>query len=554
MTLKTRIKICGLLCFIPAIALFARLFYLQTFRHGELTTKAEKRIYTQTQRDTLRGRILDKNGIVLAESLRTYAVALSKKNVAKKEPIFAALADTLNISKEDLRTEWDARKNFFYVRKDVTPMEYEELEKRISKEHLTGLEIEPQYTRIYPFDGIAQDVIGATNSRNTGLSGIELMYNKTLSEETKSQRVKRARKGGIIYDKSQDFVPEIADIYLTLDALGQYYAESTIKEYATKYKVNSAFVIVQEPQTGNILAAASYPSKDGLSLPFQFTYEPGSTFKTIGAAAALDSGNVDMDSTFDMENNKWKLTGITIKDHVASKKPILTLSEVMEVSSNIGAGKVAYNMGAKTLYSYLKKFGFGIKTNVDFLGESGGILREYTRWQPIDTAKAGYGYTVSVTGAQLITAYSALANDGVLMQPHLIDRIKYANGEEEFLAEPVKVRRVVSSDTAKKVKTLLENVVSKGTGMPARIKGYTVAGKTGTTEKYAGGGKYATSSHIASFCGFVPAANPRFTILVVLDQPERALFGAASANIFAEIATKFLTLYSVQPDQENYES
>jgi len=554
MTLKTRIKICGLLCFLPAIALCVRLFYLQTFRHGELTVKAEKRIYTQTQKDTLRGRILDNKGVVLAESLRTYAIAVTKKNVNKKDALLSAIADTLDLKKQDLQKIWADKKNFFYVKKNVTPMEYEELEKRTSKEQLTGLEVEPEYTRIYPFDGIAQDIIGATNSKNKGLSGIELMYNKELSEETKSQRVKRARKGGIIYDKSQDFVPEIADIYLTIDALGQYYAESTIKEYAEKYKVNSAFVIVQEPYTGNILAAASYPSKDGLSLPFQFTYEPGSTFKTISVAAALDSGNTDMNSTYDMENNKWTLTGITIKDHEKQKKNILNLSEVMEVSSNIGAGKIAYAMGAKTLYSYLKKFGFGIKSNVDFLGESGGILREYTRWQPIDTAKAGYGYTVSVTGVQLITAYSAIANGGTLMQAHLVDKIKFANGEEKSFAQPIKVRRVVSAVTDGKLKTLLRNVVTKGTGKPAQILGYSVAGKTGTTEKYAGGGKYVSSSHIASFCGFVPSVNPRFTILVVLDQPEKALFGTSSAHIFAEIAKKFLTLYGVPPDQEDYAS
>lgn len=552
MTLKTRIKICGFLCFLPAIAICIRLFYLQTFRHEELTTKAEKRIYTQTQKDTLRGRILDSKGVVLAESLRTYAVAVSKKNVNKREALFAAVADTLGVSNTELKSKWAARGNFFYIKKNVTPMEYEELEKRTSAERITGLEIEPEYTRIYPFDGIAQDIIGATNSKNTGLSGIELMYNKTLSEEMQSLRVKRARKGGIIYDKSQDFVPDFADVYLTIDALGQYYAESTIKEYAQKYKVNSAFVIVQDPYTGNILAAASYPSKDGQSLPFQFTYEPGSTFKTISVAAALDTGNVDMSSTFDMENNKWVLSGIVIKDHEKQKKNILNLSEVMEVSSNIGAGKIAYNMGAKTLFSYLKKFGFGVKSNVDFLGESGGILRQYTSWRPIDTAKAGYGYTVAVTGIQLVTAYSAVANGGTLMQAHLIDRIKYNNGEEKVFSDPVKVRRVISARTDGMLKTMLQNVVEKGTGKPARIQGYSVAGKTGTTEKYAGGGKYS-SSHIASFCGFVPASKPRFTILVVLDQPERALFGTASAHIFADVAKKFLTLYGVEPDQLNQE-
>jgi Cell division protein FtsI/penicillin-binding protein 2 len=310
--------------------------------------------------------------------------------------------------------------------------------------------------------------------------------------------------------------------------------------------------IVQDPYNGHILAAASYPVQDGMSLPFQFTYEPGSTFKTISISAALDSGNTDMNATFNMENNNWVLNNVVIKDHERTKD-VLTLSEVMEVSSNIGAGKIAYAMGAKTLYSYLKKYGFGIKSNVDFLGESSGILRDYTTWRPLDTAKAGYGYTVAVTGVQLVNAYSAVANGGTLMQAHLVDKIRYANGEEKVFADPIKVRRVITPKTDDEMRYMLQNVVIKGTGLPAQIKGYTVAGKTGTTEKYVGGGKYG-SSHIASFCGFVPAIKPRFTILVVLDQPEQALFGTASARIFSEIAKKFLTLYGVPPDQENYAS
>lgn len=552
MSVKARIKLCGLLCFLPAICIAARLFYLQTFRYNELTSKAEHRVYTQTAKDTLRGKIVDKNGTVLAESLRTYAVAVSKKNVARREALFSAMSETLNIKKSDIRALWNGKGNFFYVKKNVTPLEYEDLERRVAKERLTGIELEPEYTRIYPFDGIAQDIIGATNSKNQGLSGIELMYNKELSEITESKRVKRARRGGIIYDSSMVTQPEIANVYLTIDALGQYYAESTLKKYAEKYKVNSAFVIVQEPQTGNVLAAASYPSRDGRSLPFQFAYEPGSTFKTIAIAAALDTGDIKVNDVIDMENNKWNVDGIIIRDH--QKKEALSISEILEVSSNIGAAKISHGMGARKMYSYVKKFGFGVKSNVSFLGESGGILREYTKWRPIDTAKAGYGYTIAVTGIQLVTAYSAIANGGTLMQAHLIDRVKFTNGQENILAEPIKVRTVLAAATAQKVKKLLRNVVTEGTAKSAQVKGYSVAGKTGTTEKYSGEGSYTKTHHIASFCGFLPASDPKFTILVVLDQPERALFGAVSASIFAEIAGKFLSLYSVPPDEETYES
>ncbi|MDR0734695.1 MAG: penicillin-binding protein 2 [Elusimicrobiota bacterium] len=553
MTAGERMKICGFLCLVPAACLAARLFYLQTFRHGELAGKAESRTYTQTAQNTLRGRILDRSGIVLAESLRTYAVAVSKKNVNDAEGLIKALSEVLGLKPADVKKSWREKKNFFYVKKHVSPPEYEALESRLRSAGLRGVEIEPEYTRIYPFDGIAQDILGAVNSRNKGLSGIELMYNKELSEELESRRVKRARSGGIIYDKSQLVNADTADVYLTIDAVGQYYTESILKKYAQRHGVKNAFAIVQDSRNGNILAAASYPALDGRALPFQFSYEPGSTFKTLAVAAALDTGAIKPSDIIDMENNKWTISGITIRDH--QKKPALTISEILEVSSNIGAAKIADKVGAKTMYAYIKKFGFGVRSSVGFLGEQAGILREHTRWRPVDTAKAGYGYTISATAVQIVSAYSAIANGGTLMAAHLIEKIKFADGRETVIAKPARIRRAIEETTAAQLRTMLVNVVQHGTGKGAQIAGYSVAGKTGTTEKLAHDGKYGRSLHIASFCGFVPASAPRFTILVVLDEPEKALFGSVSANIFADIGQKFLNLSAVQPDmpQENIE-
>lgn len=548
MNIKARIKICGLLCFVPALCICIRLFYMQTFRYGELALKAEKRAYTHTAKDILRGKITDRNGIVLAESLKTYSIGISKRNVNHKEALFSALTKTTGVSRTELNQKWNKSRNFFYAQKGVTPIQYEDFEKIVRAKRIRGIDIEDEYTRIYPFDGIAQDIIGATNSKNIGLSGIELIYDKELSQETKSSRVKKSADGGIIYDKSLDYTPKIADVKLTIDALGQYYAESTLREYAQKYKVKSAFVIVQDPSTGDILAAASYPARDGRSLPFQFTYEPGSTFKTITVAAALDAGKIKPNDLYDMEKNAWKTNGVTIRDSHAAKKPALSVGEIMEQSSNIGVGKIAAELGSKLMFTYVKKFGFGIKSNVSFLGEPAGILRDHTRWQPIDTIKAGYGYTVSVTGVQLVSAYSAIANGGNLMQAHLVDKIIYNTGEEQSFSEPIKIRKVIGDKTVKQITKMLEGVVVEGTAKNAQVPGYRVAGKTGTTEKMMQDGKYKRSAHIASFCGFVPVSDPKFTILVVLDEPERALFGSASAQIFADIAKKFLTLYAVKPD------
>lgn len=549
MNLKQRIQICGMFCLLLALIVGLRLFFLQTIQHKEFAAKAQKRVYTQTKADTLRGQILDRNGVVLAKSLRTYAVAVSKKNVNNKEELFKALSKILGVPREKLNKLWREKKNFFYVKKKVSPLDYEKLEDVLNEKKLTGVELEREYTRLYPYQDIAKDIIGATNSKNRGLSGLELMFDKELTQEAPSQKVKRSRWGGIIYDKSLERELSIADIYLTIDSLAQYQVESILKQYAQKYKVKNAIAIVQEPKTGYILAAASYPSVDGHALSFQFTYEPGSTFKTVGAAAALDTGNIKPNNIYYMENNKWNVNGIIIKDH--QEKPYLTISEILEVSSNIGAGKITLDLGAKNLYSYFKKFGFGVKTNVGFLGESAGILRDYSAWKPIDTAKAGYGYTVSVSPVQLVSAYSVFANGGTLMQAHLIDKITYPDGRIEQIAKPNAVRRVLKKESVAQVNKWLENVVNKGTGKPAKVKGYRVAGKTGTTEKFNASGKYEKSAHIASFCGFVPLSDPQWTILVILDEPEKALFGSASAHIFSEIASYLLAMKGIAPDGED---
>ena len=241
--------------------------------------------------------------------------------------------------------------------------------------------------------------------------------------------------------------------------------------------------LVQEPQTGRILAAASYPVKDGQSLAFQFTYEPGSTFKTIAIASALDAGTVRMTDSIDMDGRKWEAAkGFVVRDN-QHKKDFLSIPEIMQLSSNIGAGKIALDLGAKNLFYYIKAFGFGSKTDINFNGESKGSVAPYSKWTKVDTVTKGYGYGIAITPIQLISAYSAIANGGTLMQPHLVDRIEYANGKVEKYAKPIKIRRVFKkADTASIMTKVLQSVVENGSGKRAQITGYRVAGKTGTAE------------------------------------------------------------------------
>lgn len=546
---KMRLKICGALCLLPALFVASRLFYLQTFKHEELTEKTEKSIYAYLAEDRIRGNILDVNGNILAESLRTHSCAVLKKYVNDKDAAVSVLSSVLKIPKNDILKDWKTKDNFFYVDKKIKPAVYTELTEAIQKNNLTGIELSPEYDRIRPYGDMALDLIGAANSKNMGLSGIEQLFNKELSQDIGRKRAMRARRGQIIYERGMKEEEHISDVYLTINSAIQYYMEDILKRYVVTNGAQRGMAIVQDPNTGFIIAAASYPVQDGQSLPFQFTYEPGSTFKAITTSSALDSGSAKPDDylTFD-DDNTWAVApGFTVKDpHLKTKS--MTISQMLEVSSNRGAARLAVNLGAKDFFYYIRAYGFGTKTDVGFQGEARGTVRPYDKWTKVDTATAGYGYGISLTGIQLVNAYSAIANGGFLMQPHIISKITEPDGEPTYTAKPNKIRTVIKPQTVKLMNGLLQNVVTKGTGKKAAVPGYTVAGKTGTAEKLGSDG-YAKASHIVSFCGFLPASRPAFTILIVLDQPEKPIFGASSAApAFAEIASKLVSFYGVEPD------
>lgn len=543
----------GLLFLLAPLVIFVRLFYLQTFMHEEFSSKAERAIYNYLAEDRVRGKILDVNGRPLAESVRTHSCGISKRYVKNKDKVVDFLAKTLDMPKKRILEKWDHAKNFFFVAKKIKPDKYIEIMEFLRTPDGQGMELTPEYERIHPYGESALDVIGAANSKNLGLSGIEQMFNRELSQDISKKRVKRARRGQIIYDRKLKENVSVANIYLTLDEIVQYYAETALKKAVESVGAEKGIALVQEPSTGKILAAASYPITDGQSLAFQFTYEPGSTFKTIGISAALDAGTVSITDSIPMEGRKWEVAkGVIVRDN-QHDKAYLTIPEIMQLSSNIGAGKIAVELGPKNLFYYIKAFGFGSKTDINFNGESKGSVAPYTTWTKVDTASKGYGYGVAITPIQLIGAYSAIANGGVLMQPHLIDRIEYSNGKIEKKSKPVKIRRVLREETAYTMKKVLQSVVENGSGKHAQIKGYNVAGKTGTAEKLSKEGGYGKRSHVVSFCGFAPVSDPKFTILIILDNPSKYTFGGtAAAPVFKEIASPLLALKGIPPDQLDF--
>ena len=553
-TIKDRMRWVGWFILLAPLIIFARLFYLQTFMHEEFSNKAERAIYNYLAEDRIRGKILDVNGHPLAESVRTHSCGISKRYVKNPEKVMDFLSQTLEIPKKQIDEKWKHSGPFFFVAKKIKPDDkYKKLADFLNSPDGQGLELTPEYERIHPYGESALDIIGAANSKNLGLSGIEQMFNKELSQEISKKRVKRARRGQIIYDRKLKEKVNVSNIYLTIDERAQYYAEKALKKAVENVGAERGIALVQEPFTGKILAAASYPVVDGQSLAFQFTYEPGSTFKTIGVSAALDAGAVSITDSIPMDGRRWEVAkGVMVRDNQHDKE-FLTIPEIMQLSSNIGAGKIALELGAKNLFYYIKAFGFGSKTDINFNGESKGSVSPYTGWTKVDTASKGYGYGVAITPIQLIGAYSAVANGGWLMQPHLVDRIEYANGKIETKSKPVKIRRVIRDETSQMMKKVLQSVVENGSGKRARITGYNVAGKTGTAEKLSKEGGYGKRSHVVSFCGFVPVTNPQFTILIILDNPSKYTFGGtAAAPVFKEIATPLLALKAVPPDQLDF--
>ena len=547
---KARMKLCGLLCLLAPLCIGVRLFYMQTFLHDELADKAERAIYNYLDEDRLRGNIYDANGHFLAESVRTHSCGISKRYVKDKAKTIDFLSKTLGISKKQIEREWNKHRNFFFVAKKIKPDVYMKILPVLRTPLGQGLDLTPEYERVHPYGDSAIDILGAANSKNLGLSGIEQMFNSEMSQQISKRRAKRARRGELIYDRSLKEERSVGSVYLTLDILAQYYAEQALEKAVKDYEPERGLILVQQPQTGRFLAAASYPRKDGQSLAFQFTYEPGSTFKTIAISSALDAGAVSINDAIDMSGRKWEIArGVVVRDRQHDKDE-LTIPEIMAVSSNIGAGKIALELGAKNLFYYMKAFGFGTKTDINFNGESKGYILPYNKWTVVDTATKGYGYGIALTPVQLIGAYSAVANGGWLMQPHLVDRIEYADGRTEQKAKTQKIRRVIKQETSDTMKKVLEHVVQEGSGKRARIKGYSVAGKTGTAEKLSQEGGYATRHHVVSFCGFTPIDDPQFTILVVLDNPSKYTFGGtAAAPVFKEVAEGLLAMQGVPPDR-----
>lgn len=579
-TFKSRLQVCGLIAVLPVLPLSGRLVYLGGMRHHTLAGAALQGFKQQISETDLRGSIFDRKGLILARSLPTWSCSMLKTEIVNPSRTITELAKTLGLEADEIRKKWRSASNFLRVKRGFDP----ETAQRVRDLKLPGVSITQGQTRYYAGKNTAKGLLGAVGVDGIGLSGIEFLYDNVLEAHTRKREVIRDGKGRIIYrppsknirewqsrirrfiGNGQPFAGALRSrgsrrlhgrdegaapgIYLTLDRSIQFFSQQVIRRAVEKNEADLGIIIVEDPKSGELLAVASYPQNNQKTPPFQHVFEPGSTFKLVTFSAALETNAVKIDEEFDCENGSWEFEPrITIRDH--EPEGVLTVPKILVRSSNIGSAKIALKTGLENFYSYVRAFGFGTKTGIGFPGESNGILRPAKYWKPVDLAAAGYGYSIGVTGIQIINAYSAIANAGVLMEPRLIRKIVDRNGRTLYSSKRLEMRRVVSKKTALLMRKMLQKAVEEGTGAQARIRSYSVAGKTGTSKKLnADDGKYSTDQYVASFCGFVPASDPQFTILVVIDNPRSKHYGGeTAAPAFAEIAKRILALKGVPPDE-----
>jgi cell division protein FtsI/penicillin-binding protein 2 len=540
---KRRVCIVGGGFGLAVLILWARLLQVQYLRHDEYLRIAEKQRVAPREIAATRGGIFDRSGRPLAMNIRRSSVAVQPSRVADARGVAHVLARALGVSHRSVRDKIRSKKPFVYVKHDA--MLDESARRELAK--LDGVVVELLANRIYPYDAVGSKVVGFVSRDNHGLSGVEAAYDGALRGTPGRATV--VRNGRYRSDRYYQFVEQKPldgkHVYLTIDATVQDIAETELERAVEEYRARGGAIIVMEIASGDILALAESPRiprrEDASRADSLWTlrsvshvYEPGSTFKLVTVAALLDKTSVAPADSFDAEDGTADLGFATIRDPHPHRW--LTVEEAFMFSSNIVMAKASGALQAGDLYGYARLFGFGSKTGVGLPGESAGLVPPVERWSARTRATMAFGQEVAVTGIQILNAFAAVANDGVMMMPRLVKGVADPSTGEVLRSEPVVVRRVVSEETARTLREFCLHVVEKGTGQSARLEFMRVAGKTGTAQKASERG-YVPNKYVASFVGFAPYEKPELAVIVMIDEPKwGARFGGDSAApVFARV-------------------
>jgi cell division protein FtsI (penicillin-binding protein 3) len=545
-----------------AVVVVVRAFHLQIATGDRLREMAEGQHLRELRVSPRRGAIYDRHGAELAVSADVDSVYANPRRLKAMEQdprtVARRIARILDVEPERLAKRLAADRYFVWIERRVTPNEAT----RIRELDIPGVELTTESRRYYPNRHLAAHLVGFADIDGRGIEGIELAYEDQLRGSDRRVAAIRDRRGQVVFadDMEDDRSMQGQSVVLTIDKAIQHIAERELALGVRTFEARGGSVVVMDPSTGEILALANYPpfnpnepSKHAIAhrrnRAVVDRFEPGSTVKPFTMAAALAAGAVKPNQSINCENGVTRMGGRLLHD--AHPYEWLTPTQVLAYSSNIGTAKIAQDLGKKDLYRTFRRFGFGEPTGLGVPGETAGILRHYRRWYEIDTATVSFGQGMSVTNVQLVTAMSAIANGGRLMQPILVRRMSDGHGATIEERKPRVRRQVVPRRVAKLVGQMLTAVTEPGgTAIEAAVDGYLVAGKTGTAQKadYVHGG-YAKDKWLASFIGFAPAERPAVVISVVIDEPVIAHYGGTVAGpVFRRIAEVTLRHMGIAPE------
>ncbi len=564
--INNRIKFVFLVVITIFLIVIIRVFYIQVIEYKKLSSLAESLWSRNLPVQADRGRILDRNGLVIAGNVTTSSLVLIPVQIKNKEEVAKNLAEILGVTYEEMYKHVSKKTSIERVHPEGRDLSYEVAEK-INDLGYDGVYLLKETKRSYPYEEVLSHVIGYVGIDNQGLSGLELMYDKYLTGSDGSIKYYSDGKGNKlslpeIYNSPQSGF----DINLTIDLNLQLVLENELNKAMKKYEAEGAIGIVMNPKTGEVLAMSSKPSfnpanyqdysKETINrnLAIWSSYEPGSTFKILTLAAAINEGVVNIFEDHYYDSGKINVSGSTLHCWKPEGHGEETFLQVVENSCNPGFVVLGQRLGKEKLFKYIDLFGFGKKTGIDLNGESKGIIFNLDNVGPLELATTAFGQGVSVTAIGQVNAVSAIVNEGAMYKPFVVKGISESDTGvmiEEYKPTLVS-QNLIKKETSDLVKYALESVVANGSGHNAYIEGYRVGGKTGTAQKVGSDGHYMVGNYILSFMGIIPANDPEFVVYIAVDGAHNVTQygGSVSAPIAKSVMNSIISLYNLPPDPE----
>ena len=538
-----------------AAVIGARLFFLHVVHSADYRQRAERQQQRTLDVSPRRGVIYDRNGNELAVSIKVDSVFAVPDEIRNLDTTARTLSSLLGISRQELRGKLESERSFVWVKRKLNGAEAA----AVRKARLSGIYFQKEDRRFYPKRDLAAQVLGYVDIDEKGLGGLEYRYNNLVRGDAGRVLVMTDARGRSFNSIEQPVAPG-ANVVTTIDQTIQYIVDKEAAATAEKTRAKGVSIVVMDPRTGEVLGMGNYPTfnpneyakyspQTWVNQAVSHTYEPGSTFKIVTAASAFEEGLAQPAEVIDCQMGSIMVFGRKIHDW----KPfgLLTVKQIMENSSDVGAIKLALRLGNERFAEHIERLGFGKLTNIELPGEERGTARPAWRWTKSSIGSIAMGQEVTVTPLQIVRMVSVVANGGILYQPYIVKKVQHPQNGILSETEP-HGERVISAETAAKLQDMLESVVTEGTAKAGKLEGYTAAGKTGTAQKVENG-RYSQTKVVASFAGFAPATNPVISMIVMIDEPVGLHHGGdVAAPVFKRVAEQVLRSMSVPPDVPLY--